>query len=182
MQPIKLLHSTLESVASSERYLYTPNDLRGLFPDHSEVAFRSILLRAEKNGLLRRVCRGVYLYCNIDYPKGYLLYHLVTKLRPLAFNYLSLESELSNLGIISQIPINWLTVMSSGRSSIVKCGDFGTIEFTHTKKLANDLASDLFYDRRFAMWRALPALAIRDLRRVGRNLDLIDEGVQNDLI
>ena len=177
MQPLKLLSITLESIASSERYLFTLNDIRCLFSNHTSVAFRALLWRAEKDGLLRRVCRGVYLYCKTDYPKGTLLYHTVTKLRASSFNYLSLESELSNTGIISQIPMNWITVMSSGRKSIVKCGDFGTIEFIHTKKSPNDLKNSLFYDQQFGMWRASPALALRDLKRVGRNLELVNEEV-----
>jgi hypothetical protein len=37
---------------------------------------------------------------------------------------LRLESALSNAGAISQMPINAITLMSSGRSNVIRCGEF----------------------------------------------------------
>lgn len=91
-----------------------------------------LLSCAVKAGLLRRVCKGIYLYPVRDYPMGDLLYHAAARPRAAEFNYLSLESVLSEAGVISQIPMNWISLMSSGGSHIVDCGDCGHIEFIHT--------------------------------------------------
>jgi len=174
MQPIKKLAQLLKGLADDEHYLFTLDDLQGAFPEHSPGAFRALISRAEKDGVLRRVCRGLYLYPGINYTSGLVLYHAAARLRAHEFNYISLESALSDAGVISQIPMNWVTLMTSGRSQILECGDFGTIEFIHTKKQPADLIDQLTYDIRCHLWRASVALAIRDIKAVQRNLDLID--------
>ena len=138
MQPIKKLAQVLKGLADEEHYLFTLADLKGALPGHSPGAFRALVSRAEKDGLLRRVCRGLYLYPGTNYTNGLVLYHAAARLRAHEFNYISLESALSDASVISQIPMNWVTLMSSGRSQVMECGDFGTIEFTHTKN-ENDL-------------------------------------------
>lgn len=64
-----------------------------------------------------RICRGFSLYGSARTNAGLLLYHVVIKLRPLALNFLSLESVLA--GVISQMPIQRITVMSTARSAVV---------------------------------------------------------------
>lgn len=44
-----------------------------------------------------------------------------------ALNYISLESALSDAGVISQIPINRVTLMSSGRTATISCGQLGSL-------------------------------------------------------
>jgi hypothetical protein len=46
MQPIRRLMQSLSQLASSERYLFTPHDLRALLPELSEAAFKTLLSRA----------------------------------------------------------------------------------------------------------------------------------------
>ncbi len=174
MQPIKYLRRMLADLAGPERYLFTLADLHCLFPGHSEGALKALLRRSVKDGLLRRVCHGLYLFPGVDYDAGHLLYHVAGRLRAHCFNYLSLESVLSDAGIISQVPINWITVMSSGRSQTIDCRDFGHIEFIHTKKKPAALAGELIYDRQCRLWRASVALALRDMRLTRRNADLIN--------
>jgi hypothetical protein len=174
MQPIKYLGRMLAGLSSPERYLFALTDLRGLFPEHSEGAFKALLSRSVKDGILRRVCHGLYLFPGVDYDSGHLLYHAAGRLRAHCFNYLSLESVLSDAGIISQVPINWITVMSSGRGQTIDCGEFGHIEFIHTKKKPVDLTGDLTYDSQCRLWRASVALALRDMRLTRRSTDLID--------
>jgi predicted transcriptional regulator of viral defense system len=174
MQPIRQLAQVLETLAADEHHLFTLSDLQGVFPGSTPGAFRALVSRAEKTGLLRRVCRGLYLYPRVNYSPGLILYHAAARLRAGEFNYISLESALSDAGVISQIPMNWITIMSSGRSQTMVCGDFGTIEFIHTTKRAGDLAGQLSYDPRCHLWRATVALAIRDMKVARRSLDLID--------
>lgn len=173
MQPSTYFQRQLAELASAERYLFSTSDLRGVLPSVSPASFKSILHRAVRDRVLVRVCRGLHLYPLVDYPKGLLLYHAAARLRAHQFNYLSLESVLSDAGLISQIPMQWVTLMSSGRTSTVSCGSFGTIEFVHTSQSAAILADELAYDSRCRLWRASTALAIRDMRNTRRSLDLL---------
>lgn len=174
MQPLKQLSRILDGLADEDHALYSLADLRATLPGLRSGAFRSLITRAEKDGLLRRVCRGLYLYPRAGNTGGLLLYHAAARLRAEAFNYISLESALSDAGVISQIPMNHVTLMSSGRSATFHCGDFGSIEFVHTKKRPADLSDELSYDPRCRLWRASVALALRDMKAARRNQDLID--------
>ena len=98
------------------------------------------------------------------------------------FNYISLETVLSDAGVISQIPLNWISIMSSGRSSIISCGEFGTIEYVHTRQALKLLIPQLTYDHSCGLWRANVHLAIRDMKATRRNCDLIDWSIVNEFI
>lgn len=182
VQPIRRLYDGLGSLATPERYLFTPSDMRALVPDISAEAYRALLSRAAQDGKLERLCRGLYFYRPAQPTTGLLLFHAAARLRAHEFNYISLETALSDAGIISQIPMNWITLMSSGRSSLIKCGAWGTIEFVHTAQKAETLSGQLDYDSRCRMWRANPAQAIRDMRVAKRNLDLIDWSIASEFI
>lgn len=179
-QPIKQLSKVIESLATEDHYLFTLSDLRAVLPTISPGAFKVLLSRAEKSGLFQRVCRGLYLYPKVNYPRSLLLFHSAARLRADAFNYISLETALSDSGVISQVPINWITLMSSGRSNVIRCGDWGTIEFVHTTQRPADLQLQLQYDQRCHLWRGTVALALRDMKAAKRNLDLIDWSAVNE--
>jgi hypothetical protein len=178
MQPIQSLMQGLAAIASSQGGVFATQDLRALLPNLSDAAFKTLLSRAaerQQAGVsLRRVCRGVYVYGRAAAENGLLLFHAAAVLRANGFNYISLETALSAQGLISQVPINWVSIMSSGRSSIVPCGLWGTIEFVHTTRQPNDLAEQLHYDAACRLWCASPALALRDMRATRRSLDLVD--------
>ncbi len=181
MQPIRYLMQNLAKLANLDHCIFTPSDLRALLPKLSEAAFKTLLSRAVREKYLERVCRGLYFYPQVA-PSGLLLFHAAARLRAAGFNYISLETALSQAGVISQVPFNWISVMSSGRSNVISCGRFGTIEFVHTKQLPQQLASQLQYDSQCKLWRANVTLALRDMRATHRNLDLIDWSVVNELI
>jgi len=63
------------------------------------------------------------MYPRVAYPAGLVLFHTGARLRASGFNYISLETILSDAGVISQIPMNWITLMSSGRTTTVSCGN-----------------------------------------------------------
>lgn len=180
MRPLNYLDKTFAQLATPERCLFALADLRGLLPELSEGALKAVVGRGVRDGMLRRVCHGLYLFSGVSYDAGVLLYWSAARLRAHCFNYLSLDSVLSDAGIISQVPINWITVMSSGRSQVISCREFGHIEFIHTKKRPGDLADELIYDHRCRLWRASVALALRDMRLTRRNLDLIDWEVAHE--
>ena len=171
----------LSQNANEKHYLFTLRDLRALCPDLSESAFKVLLSRASAY-LLTRVCRGIYLFKETLPLDGLLLFRIAALLRADEFNYISLETVLSDAGVISQVPINCISIMSSGRSSIISCKEFGTVEFVHTNQKPIDLIDKLNYDNNCGLWRANVSLALRDMKRVHRNCDLIDWDVVNELI
>ena len=182
MQPIKHLNNWLGQHASSENYLFTLQNLRALCPDLSDTAFKTLLSRAVNAKYLTRICRGVYVYKKAIPSNGLLLFHAAALLRANEFNYISLETVLSDVGIISQIPINLISVMSSSRSNIVSCGEFGTIEFIHTNQKPTDIIEQLIYDTDSRLWRASVTLALRDMKVTHRNCDLIDWDIASEFI
>jgi len=181
MQPLQCLMQNLAKLANAERYLFTPSDLRALLPGLSITAFKTLLSRVVQNGYLERVCRGLYFYKQTA-PTGLLLFHAAARLRASSFNYISLETVLSEAGVISQVPMQWISLMSSGRSNTIHCGRWGTIEFIHTRQRPEDLAKDLHYDSSYKLWKASVSLALRDMRATHRNLDLIDWSSADELI
>ena len=180
MQPTKKLEKALASLADAEHYLFASSDFEAALAGRRGLAV--VLCRAQKAGLLKRVCRGIYLYPRVNYPRGMVLFHAAARLRASGFNYLSLETTLSDAGVISQVPINWITLMSSGRSQVVDCGDFGRIEFVHTAQLPGEVAEELTYDPERRLWRASVRLALRDMRATRRTQDLVNPEVARELV
>ncbi|WP_038079128.1 type IV toxin-antitoxin system AbiEi family antitoxin [Treponema primitia] len=182
MQSIQRLKSTLESLASAEHYLFSASDFYQIFPEMTAPALRVLLGRAAKSGVLIRICRGMYLYPKAGYPKGCELYHTASRLREESFCYLSLESALSEEGMISQIPLGWISLVTGGRSGIIACGKWGSIEFVHTKKHFDDISALLIYDRRYRLWRASAQLALQDMRAAKRSMELINRDAVREFI
>lgn len=182
MQPMRYIDRWLQQHATSDHCIFSYYNLRPLLPNMTEPAFKTLLSRAVTSGIVIRLCRGLYLYQKALQNDGLLLFHAATIMRQDEFNYISLETCLSDVGIISQVPINWVTIMSSGRSSIISCGEFGTIEFIHTEQTPEEIALNLTYDKSCGMWRANISQALRDMKKTRRNLDLIDWELANELI
>jgi predicted transcriptional regulator of viral defense system len=59
MQPQKQLEKVLASLVDADHYLFSSSDLQGVFGRSKGLLV--LLSRAEKAGILKRVCRGVYL-------------------------------------------------------------------------------------------------------------------------
>jgi len=180
MQSITRLRTILERLADADHYLFAARDFSPAFPDLSDSALNALLSRANRSGLLARICKGVYLYPRVAYPRGFELFHAAARLRADNFNYISLETALSDASVISQVPTNWITLMSSGRSHTVACGPFGTIEFVHTKKRPSDMTGMLSYDESCRLWRASVSLALQDMRATRRSPDLVDWSAANE--
>lgn len=181
-QPMKYLSHWLSQNTGGDRYLFLHQDLRALFPHLSQQAFKTLMSRAVRSNLLTRVCRGLYLNKKNLQPDGLLLFHSAALLRANEFNYISLETVLSDVGVISQIPINWISIMSTGRSNTIACGEFGTIEFVHTRSKPTEVMAQLTYDNQCGLWRANVSLALRDMKATHRNCDLIDWDIANEFI
>lgn len=182
MQPMKFLSNWLMENANEDHYIFSAKDLRSLLPDLSNESFKVLLSRAVRSAYLTRVCRSIYLYKKSMKNDGLLLFHVASYLRSDKFNYISLETVLSDAGVISQMPINWISIISSGRSSKISCGVFGTIEFVHTNRKPDEVMAHLSYDAKCGTWRASINLALQDMKTTRRNCDLIDWDIANELI
>lgn len=180
MQPLRQLERTLRSLAGRERCVFAPADLAGAVPGCGQLAV--LLSRATKAGVLMRICRGIYLYPVADFPTEHVLFHAAARLRAGEFNYISLETVLSDAGVISQVPFQWISVMTSGRSHVVDCGDFGRIEFVHTAQRPDDVSGELVYDGERHLWRASVRQAMRDMKATRRSMELVDEEVLSELV
>lgn len=153
-------------------WAYSTNTLKLMFPGEDRARLKALAAH-QRTGLVVHVARGLYLNPRARSLPDNLLAGLVPFLRPWHLNYLSLESALSEAGWISQIPSR-LTLMTTGRSQTFNT-PYGAIEFVHTTQSISQLRSHLHWDERRNMWLASPDRAFRDLRRVGRNLDLVQE-------
>jgi len=180
VQPLRQLRDTLPSLADRDHCVFAASDLGAAVPECGQLSV--LLSRATKAGILRRVCKGIYLYSVRDYPAGHLLFHAAARLRAAEFNYISLETVLSDAGVIPQVPINWISLMSSGRSHVVDCGDFGHIEFVHTAQRPEEISAELTYDPDCRLWRASVRQALRDMRATRRSMELLDTEALDELV
>lgn len=154
------------------RYVFTHRDMTKLFLEDSAKTLQEGINRLVKQQILERVARGIYLYRRTPRRDAYPLEHIAVAMRRGDYSYVSLESALSEYGAISQIPMDRLTVMTTGRKGTYRT-PYGTIEFTHTKRPAGDLIKrmkDIGRPLRFATLES----AWADLKRVGRNIHLVD--------
>jgi hypothetical protein len=149
-------------------------DIEKLFPDEGEKAMEKSLQRTVSDGLLQRVARGLYANPAASSKNRWIAEEIAKALRPGCLSYVSLESILSEYGAISQIPIDRMTVMTTGRSGIHQT-PFGTIEFTHTKRSRSEILARTLATKGRPLRIATRSAATRDLLRVGRNANMIIE-------
>lgn len=155
------------------RYVFLHRDLAKIFHEDSVRSLNDSLARFVKTGLLERVARGVYVYgLSKNKRSSRTIEHIATALRRGDYNYISLESALSSYGVISQIPVDRLTLMTTGVKGTYKT-DYGVIEFTHTKRSIKDILKHIISTER-PLRIASKVAALRDLKRVGRNTHLVD--------
>ena len=161
------------------KYVFAITDLRKLFPEDSHKTFTEGLRRLVKNGLLVRAFRGIYVNSDAVSKDDYVLEHIALTLRRGEYNYVSLESALSEYGLISQIPLDCITVMTTGRKGYYHT-TYGAIEFVHTKRSSINIVNGIVKIANRPMRIASKHTALRDLRRVGRNLNMVDEGMLDE--
>lgn len=167
--------AALEHWDAAGIWTFSSNTLKLLFPGDDRTRLKALSAH-QSAGLIVRVARGLYINPRARCLPDDLLAALVSFLRPWDLNYLSMESVLSEAGWISQIP-SCLTLMTTGRSQTFQT-PYGTLEFVHTARQILHLRPYLNWDERRSIWIATPDCALRDLRRVGRNLDLVTDLTQ----
>lgn len=130
--------------------------------------------RTLSDGLLVRVCKGIYLNPAAASKTGRVIEDIALALRPGNYSYVSLESMLSEYGVISQIPVSRITVMTTGAKGVYET-PYGTIEFTHTKRSPAAVINRSLPVEGRPLRIAKKQTAVGDLLRVGRNTNMMDE-------
>jgi hypothetical protein len=161
------------------RHVFSRATLAKLFPEDSTKTFTEGLNRLVNANVLVRAARGVYVNPHAQSLDSRTLERIAQALRPGEYNYLSLESMLSEYGAISQIPIDRLTVMTTGRKGVYRT-PYGTIEFTHTARPVADILPHIREAEGRPLRIASREIAWRDLKRVGRNVGMVEPGAAHD--
>lgn len=137
----------------------------------SDDTLRKSIKRHCATGLFQRIYKNIYLNgLNSPFKRNpYIRYCLANVLRPHDNNWESLESRLSQMGVISQVP-NRLTFMTTGKPGTITTA-MGTFEFSHSP--LNRLPDVRIFSET-GIFHATAEQAWKDLQFVGRNLDLVD--------
>lgn len=153
-----------------------------LYTGEPKAVAQHSIERHTRNGILRRLGGGYYTMNIPQCIPSNAEFDMARWLRPFHITYYSLESRLSEFGIISQIPVIG-TFATTGRSGRLETG-IGTIEYTHVSTRVRP--SDVYWDKDRRTWVATPKRALEDLKRTGRNLGLVDmelyEEVQTEFL
>lgn len=166
----------IQKLAALDRqgvYVLAKRDIEKLFPDEGEKSLAQSLKRMVGDGLLQRVARGLYVNPAASSKNRWIGEEIAKALRPGQLSYLSLESILSEYGVISQIPVSRMTVMTTGASGLIET-PYGMIEFTHTKRSMAEIIKRTLMPKGRPLRIATQEAAVRDLLRVGRNVNMMD--------
>ena len=164
----------LQTLDRAGVYVLSKRDIEKMFPDENEKSMEKSLRRMVSDGLLVRVCKGLYLNPAAASKNGRVIETIALALRPGSYSYVSLESMLSEYGVISQVPVGRITVMTTGAKGTYET-PFGTIEFTHTKRSPSAVLDRSMRMEGRPLRVAKKSAAVGDLLRVGRNTNMIDE-------
>ncbi|WP_273029058.1 type IV toxin-antitoxin system AbiEi family antitoxin [Massilia timonae] len=154
-------------------YVFSKSDLAKAFPSEKEKALEKSLQRLVSDGILERVAKGVYINPMARSMKGRVIEDIASVLRRGHFSYVSRESMLSEYGVISQVPVSRITLMTTGANGIYQT-PYGVIEFTHTKRPPAELVKRTTAMKGRPLRIATKRAAVADLMRSGRNTNMID--------
>ncbi|MDE2789076.1 MAG: DUF6088 family protein [Paracoccaceae bacterium] len=163
------------------RAVFAVADLRKMFPERSPKTFAEGLRRLVRQGILERAARGIYVNPLSRLSKRYRVEEIAICLRRGEYSYVSLESALAEYGAISQIPMSRITIVTTGRSAEIRT-PYGVIEFTHTSRAVRDILESTIVMEGRPLRIARVEAALRDLRRVGRNLGMVNEEYYRDIL
>lgn len=153
--------------------IHTTAELAFMMGEPYAPAFTKFLADCAGKGVIRRVAKGVFESALTPPPPSTAIYKIIKKLRGSVLTYISLESQLSFTGDISQVVMDRVTVVTKGRSGTFST-PYGVIEFTHTKKPVDTIAPHLYLDTDIGMYRADSNQAITDLKNCNRNVHMLE--------
>lgn len=164
------------------RRVFSFEDICKMFPDEERKRIREDLARfaSAENPFIIRACRGIYV--NAMSPLGDILEEIASVLRKDHYTYLSNESVLSSYGVISQIPMGTITVMTTGREGNINTA-FGDIEFTRTKSSPLEIISSVGTPPSPGrLPRASLERALRDFEKTQRDRNQFDESALAEIL
>lgn len=160
-------------------YLFSKRDLEKLFEEKGST-LNSTIRRLESADILGHIARGLYIYLFSERIGSVTIEDIALRLRRGEYCYLSLESAASLWGFISQIPLDRITVVTTGREGTFRT-PYGTIEFVHTNSSPDDILTSTVERPGHPLRIATKERALRDLLRCHRSRDLIDwEELEDD--
>lgn len=165
--------SAFSSAVRAGGGIHTAPELAYMIGEQYTPAFTKFLADCVKKGIVRRVAHGIFESTLTPPDPSTAIYKIIKKLRSGVLNYISLESQLSYTGDISQIVMDRITVVTKGRSGTFST-PYGLIEFTHTKKPIQNIAPNLYLDNDINMYRAKTEQAIADLKDCHRNVHMLE--------
>jgi hypothetical protein len=172
------LNQKLFQADASGVWAFTPSSFSTLMGGIEPKYLKLMTKRLADQGVLIRAVRGVYVNPHARSQPSDVRRGLLRFLRPRQISYVSLETRLSEAGAISQIATA-LTCMTTGSPGRFET-PWGAVEFTHTDRVIR-IGTDVVAKDDGTL-EATVRTAVRDLRRVGRNLDLIDGAILAEAI
>ena len=169
----RALNERLAQADAAGVWAFTPPSFSALLGRVEPAYLKLMMKRLSDQGVLIRAARGIYVNSRARSLPADVRRGLLRFLRPREITYISLESKLSEAGAISQIAtaLTCMTTGSPGRFDT----PWGAIDLTHTDRHI-EVGTDVIVQDDGTLEATLRTAA-RDLRRVGRNVDLIDEEV-----
>lgn len=167
------LLNTLARAVNAGGGIHSAKELAFMLDAPCNPAFRKYLTDCVRRGQLRRVAKGFYESVITPPEPKTAIYQLIKKIRGDVLTYISMESQLSHTGDISQVLMDRVTVVTKGRSGCLDT-PYGVIELTHTKKPIEQIAPNLYYDPDIKMYRANTKQATLDLKHCRRNLHMLE--------
>jgi len=172
------LNDKLTQADAAGVWAFVPASFSALMGGIDPAYLKLMMKRLADQHVLIRAARGVYVNPHARSRPADTRRGLLRFLRPREISYVSLESKLSEAGVISQIT-SGLTCMTTGSPGWFDT-PWGAVEFTHTDRKIR-VGTDVIVQDDGTM-EATIRTAARDLRRVGRNLDLVDEEILVDAL
>ena len=157
------------------RYVYNSNAIEGstLTLEDTELVLEGEFVPTDSPARYIFAARGVYVFAYSSHLGEGTLHQVAKRLRSGELVWESLESALSRWNVISQIPVDRVTFMTTGREGEFRTA-YGVIEFTHCKLSWSRILPNLIARDDGLTPLASKQWAYRDLKAVGRNLDLVD--------
>lgn len=162
-------------------FVFTLNDFAKMFPDESGKTLLKSTDRLVAAKILERATKGVYVFAYSRNKNRYLIEVIASVLRRGHLTYISLESALSEYGAISQIPMGVTTFMTTGSAGRFETCYGPIIEFSKTRRDELTLMRETLPYRDAPMRIATVRRALGDLKRVGRNIDMVDDEAIKEL-
>ncbi len=130
------------------------------------------LHRARQAHIVAELARGWLYFPRARSLPATPLDRFALEVRRPYITYASLESELARRGWLSQVP-TVETYMTTGREARFDT-PLGSLELVHTKRTGLLNTDEIQWNPTRGIWVATPERALRDLRRVGRNVNLVE--------